>query len=215
MTQDLLQSSDSARSARPLTHARSVTFNEPLKLELGGELPGVTVTFETYGRLNDARDNAILICHAISGDSHVARHEQNDDAGWWDVAVGPGKCIDTDRYFVICPNILGGCRGTTGPASTNPSTGRPWGQDFPAITVWDIAEVHRRLIDHLCVGRLLAVIGGSMGGHQALAWAVRFPDRAAGIVPLATSPRMSSQSLAFDVVGRNAILCDPDFRGGQ
>lgn len=208
-------STDGVRSAAPLRHARQVTFEEPLALELGEALPGVTVTYETYGRLNTARDNAVLICHALSGDSHVAGHDADDAPGWWDVVVGPGRCIDTDRYFVICPNVLGGCRGTTGPGSTNPATGRPYGRDFPAITVGDMVEAHRRLIDHLGIERLHAVVGGSMGGHQAICWARRFPGRVRGAVLLAASPRLTSQALAFDVVGRNAITRDPHFHDGQ
>ncbi len=199
----------------PLRHARSVTLDQPLKLELGGQLAGVTVVYETYGELNAARDNAVLICHAISGDSHVARHEEQDDPGWWDIAVGPGNAIDTNRYFVICPNLLGGCRGTTGPGSINPATGKPYGRNFPTITVGDMVEVQRRLLDHLGVGQLRAVVGGSLGGHQALTWAIRHPDRVRGVVALATSARLTSQALAFDVVGRNAILRDPHFHGGQ
>ena len=163
------ESSDALRIAKPLRHVKTVTFDKPLALEAGGTLPQVTVAYETYGQLNAARDNAILICHAISGDSHVARHDDADDPGWWDIAVGPGKPIDTDQYFVICPNLLGGCRGTTGPSSINPATGKPYGARFPD-------DHHRR---H---GRGPApaagsprdrdscwrVIGGSMGGHQAL-----------------------------------------------
>jgi homoserine O-acetyltransferase len=173
------------------------------------------VAYETYGRLNDAKDNVVLICHAISGDSHVARHNEDDDPGWWDIAVGPGKSIDTDRFFVICPNLLGGCRGSTGPGSPNPATGTPYGRDFPVVTVGDMVEVQRRLLDHLAIPRLLAVVGGSMGGHQALTWASRFPERLSGVMALATSPRLTSQALAFDVVGRNAIRRDPHYHGGQ
>ena len=146
---DLFESSDSIRSGKPLKYAQSVTFAEPLDLELGGRLSRVTVAFETYGNLNARRDNAVLVCHALSGDSHVARHDDADDPGWWDVLIGPGKGIDTDRYFVICPNSLGGCRGSTGPNSINPETGRRYGTDFPSITVGDIVEAQRRLIDHL------------------------------------------------------------------
>jgi homoserine O-acetyltransferase len=215
MTTDDYQSSDSVRSSRPLKHVQSFTFDDPLNLELGGEIQGITVAYETYGQLNEKRDNAILICHALSGDSHVARHDSEDDPGWWDIAVGPGKAIDTDRYFVICPNALGGCRGTTGPNSRNPETGRLYGADFPTITAADIVETQRRLVDHLGVHRLLAVIGGSMGGHQVLTWATRYPDRVAGAVALATSARLTTQALAFDVVGRNAIQRDPNFKGGQ
>jgi homoserine O-acetyltransferase/O-succinyltransferase len=215
MTTDIFQSTDSVRSARPLQHVQSVTFNDPLQLELGGQIPEITVAFETYGRLNAAGDNAILICHALSGDSHVARHDPGDEPGWWDIAIGPGKAIDTDQYFVICPNALGGCRGTTGPNSLNPETGRRYGADFPTITAADIVEMQRRLMDHLGVQRLLGVVGGSMGGHQALTWAIRYPDRAAGVVALATSARLTTQALAFDVVGRNAIRRDSNFKEGQ
>ena len=215
MTDNHLESSDSGRHARPLLYAKTVKFDEPFALELGDCLPCVTVAYETYGQLNAARDNAVLVCHAISGDSHVAQHGEKDDPGWWDIAVGPGKPIDTDRYFVICPNQLGGCRGTTGPGSANPATGKPYGRDFPTITIGDMVEVQRRLVDHLGIEKLLAVVGGSMGGHQALTWATRHPQRVAGVIALATSPRLTSQALAFDVVGRNAIRRDPHYHGGQ
>jgi homoserine O-acetyltransferase len=215
MTPDLFASSDSNRHAQPLRYAKSAEFDEPLALERGGQLPRVTVAYETYGQLRPERDNAVLICHALSGDSHVARHDGHDDPGWWDIAVGPGKVIDTDRYFVICPNILGGCRGTTGPNSTNPETGRPYGPDFPVITVGDIVDVQKRLIDRLGIDRMLAVVGGSLGGHMVLDWATRFPERVAGAVAIATSARLTSQALAFDVVGRNAILRDPEYQSGQ
>ena len=215
MSQNILESSDSARHARPLRHAQSVTLDQPLELELGGRLASVTVAYETYGQLNAARSNAILLCHAISGDSHVARHDEQDDPGWWDILVGPGKPVDTDRFFVICPNLLGGCRGTTGPGSTDPATGQPYGRDFPTVTIGDMVEVQRRLVDHLGIGQLLAVVGGSLGGHQALTWAARFPERVQAVVPVATSPRLNSQALAFDVVGRNAIRRDPHYHGGQ
>ena len=209
------ESSDTGRSGAPLKYAQSVTFDDPVELDRGEALPEVTVAYETYGRLNDARDNAVWICHALSGDSHVAAHDDRDDPGWWDIAVGPGKAIDTDKYFVICPNILGGCRGTTGPNSINPKTGKRYGQDFPTVTVNDMVDVHCRLLDHLGIDKLLAVTGGSLGGQQALCWAVRYPERVRGIVPMATSARLSSQGMAFNVVGRNAIRRDPDFNDGQ
>jgi homoserine O-acetyltransferase len=215
VNEDFLDSSDSSRHCRPLRHAQSANLSEPLALELGGHLTEVTVAYETYGNLSATKDNAIIVCHAISGDSHVARHDVSDDPGWWELVVGPGKAIDTDRYFVICPNLLGGCRGTTGPGSTNPATGKPYGRDFPTITVGDMVEVQRRLLDHLGINQLLAVVGGSLGGHQALTWAARYPERVRGVVPLATSARLTSQALAFDIVGRNAILRDPDYQGGQ
>ena len=215
MSQTPFESSDTVRSAKPLRHVQLAKLDQPLALELGGELADVTVAYETYGELNTAHDNAVLVCHAISGDSHVAQHDEADDPGWWDIAVGPGKAIDTSRYFVICPNLLGGCRGTTGPGSINPATGKPYGRDFPIITVGDMVEVQRRLLDKLGIRQLLAVIGGSLGGHQALTWAVRHPDDVRGVVALATSARLTSQAIAFDVVGRNAILRDPHFHSGQ
>lgn len=215
MPSDPFESSDSQRHARPLAHAQRIAFVEPLELEQGGRLPAVEVVYETYGRLSPRRDNAVLICHALSGDSHVARHDSADDPGWWDIMVGPGRPIDTDRYFVICPNILGGCRGTTGPNSINPETGCPYGADFPVVTVGDMVELQRRLLDRLGIDRLLGVIGGSLGGHMTLTWPVRHPQRVRGAVALATSARLTSQALAFDVVGRNAILRDPEYHGGQ
>src|SRR5512143_2116563 len=212
---DSFHSSDSVRSAAPLAHVRSVTFDEPLPLRLGGELPAVTVAYETYGALDAARDNAVLVCHAISGDSHVARHDADDLPGWWELMVGPGKPIDTERWFVICANVLGGCRGTTGPNSIDPRSGRPYGADFPTVTVADMVEVQRRLIDHLGIAALHAVVGGSLGGHQAMTWALAHPARVRGCVALASSPRLTSQAIAFDVVGRNAILHDPGYQGGE
>jgi len=209
------ESSDSARGAGDLPHARSLALDGPLPLTLGGELPEVRVCYETYGALNPARDNAVYICHALSGDSHVARHDASDAPGWWDIAVGPGRAIDTDRFFVICANVLGGCRGTTGPASVDPRTGRPYGGDFPRIAVADMVEVQKRLLDALGVARLHAVIGGSMGGMMALTWAVRHPERVDRAVLLATTHRLSSQALSFDIVGRNAIFKDPHYAGGQ
>ncbi len=215
MPSDAFESTDSVRSARPLKYAQYATFREPLQLELGGQLPEVTVAFETYGRLNSRANNAVLICHALSGDSHVAQHDADDDPGWWDVLVGPGKPIDTDHYFVICPNCLGGCRGTTGPDSLNPATGTPYATDFPVITIGDIVEVQRRLVDHLGIERLRGVIGGSLGGHMTLTWATCLPERVAGAIAVATSARLTSQALAFDVVGRNAILRDPAYHKGR
>ena len=215
MREDVIASSDTHRTAAPLTHARYARLDGPLELELGGTLKDVQVCYETYGALNARRDNAVLICHALSGDSHVARHNPHDAPGWWDIVVGPGKAVDTDRFHVICPNVLGGCRGTTGPGSLNPKTGRPYGRDFPAITILDIVEVQMRLIDRLGIQSLRAVIGGSMGGQMVLAWAIRHPDRVDRAVAIATAPRLTSQALAFDIVGRNAITSDPGFRGGR
>jgi homoserine O-acetyltransferase len=207
-------SSDDLRGAKPLRHAKTWTSRVPLHLEKGGALPEVTVCFETFGRLDADADNAILICHALSGDSHVARHDASDDPGWWDLLVGPGRAIDPARHFVICSNVLGGCRGTTGPNFIAPGTSHPYGAEFPVVTVGDMVEVQKRLIDHLGIRRL-AVIGGSLGGLQALTWAIAHPDRVATSIVVAAAPRLSSQGIAFDVVGRNAIRHDPHFAGGQ
>jgi homoserine O-acetyltransferase len=212
---DVFLSSDSKRSKGPLQHVRQIVFDTPMQLALGGELPCATVAYETYGTLSDARDNAVLICHALSGDSHVARHDEQDDPGWWDVMVGPGKPIDTERFFVICSNTLGGCRGTTGPDSIDPRSGQRYASDFPVVTVDDMVDLQQMLIERLGIDRLLAVAGGSLGGHQALSWATRYPDRIGACVALATSPHLTSQALAFDVIGRNAIVRDPHFNGGR
>jgi len=215
MAEDLFDSSDRLRTAGPLTCAQYVTFEEPLELACGRRLERVRVAYETYGELNAARSNAVLICHALSGDSHVASHYAGDDPGWWEIAVGPGKALDTERYFVICPNILGGCRGTTGPNALDPATGRPYGPDFPPITIGDMVEVQRRLIDRLGIDVLLGVTGGSMGGMQALQWATAHPRRVRAAIPIATAPRLTSQALALDVIARNAITHDPSFRAGH
>lgn len=208
-------SSDTNRSAVPLRYARVERFDGPIELRRGGTLPHVEVTYETYGTLDAERSNTVLICHALSGDSHVAAHDADDHPGWWDFVVGPGKPIDTDRWFVICPNLLGGCRGTTGPASINPDTGQPFGPDFPDITVEDMVDVQRMLLDRLNIEKLFAVVGGSLGGMQVLTWATRYPDRIAAAVALATAPHLSAQALAFDIIGRNAITRDPNYHEGH
>jgi len=208
-------SSDSIRNANPLKYLQEITFHEPLSLELGETLPEVRIAYETYGQLNARKDNAILVCHALSGDSHVAAHDAEDDTGWWEIMVGPGKPIDTDQYFVICPNCIGGCRGSTGPNDINPNTGKRYGIDFPEITIGDIVEAQCRLIDRLGIGRLLAVVGGSLGGFNAIEWSRRFPDRLSAAVPVAAGTRLTSQALAFDIVARNAIQSDPNFHEGQ
>ncbi|MHC4799864.1 MAG: homoserine O-acetyltransferase MetX, partial [Planctomycetota bacterium] len=199
---------------------QSVMLFEPpdvLKLECGQTLGPIEVAYETYGQLNQARDNAVMICHALSGDAHVAGYHKQDDKkpGWWDIMVGPSKGIDTNKYFVICSNILGGCKGTTGPSSINPASNRPWGLDFPIITIEDMVKVQKRLIEQLGIEKLLAVIGGSMGGMQVLEWAVRYPDNVVSAIPIASTARLNAQSIAFDAVGRNAILADPNFKEGQ
>ncbi|MGN0930774.1 MAG: homoserine O-acetyltransferase [Thermoguttaceae bacterium] len=212
---DLFGSSDSVRSGKPLAFVKTAVFPGPIKLSTGGVLPEVRVAYETYGELSPQKDNAVLIFHALSGDSHVAAHNAEDDPGWWDVLVGPGKYVDTNRYFVICANVLGGCRGTTGPESINPETGKRYGMSFPPINVADIVDVQRMLVESLGIDRLLAIIGGSLGGLMAMDWGVRYPDSVAGIAAIATGARMTTQALAFDVVARNAITSDPNFKGGE
>jgi homoserine O-acetyltransferase len=203
-----------------IVRTRKVVLAEPpaapLLLESGRRLGPFTLAYETYGTLNEARDNAVLVCHALSGDAHVAgRHSANDKrAGWWDMLVGPGKALDTDKYFVIGTNILGGCSGSTGPSSTDPGTGRPYGTSFPMITVADMVDAQALLLDHLGIDKLLAVVGGSMGGMQVLQWAVAHPRRLHLAVPMACAARQSTQAIAFNEVGRQAIMADPNWHGG-
>jgi homoserine O-acetyltransferase len=196
---------------------RLIEQDQPLELECGRGLGPIDVAYETYGQLNEAGDNTVLICHALSGDAHVAGRNSAEDRkpGWWDCMVGPGKGIDTNKYFVICSNFLGGCRGTTGPSSTNPATGRPYGLDFPIITIADMVKVQKLLLDKLGIRQLLAVIGGSIGGMQVLQWAIAYPDFVRAAIPIATTTHLGAQSIAFDAVGRNAILGDANFVGGQ
>jgi len=187
-----------------------------LALECGRELASFTLAYETYGELNARRDNAVLVLHAFSGDAHAAGyHDGEAKPGWWDIMIGPGKAFDTDRYFIICSNVIGGCKGSTGPSSINPETGRPYGLSFPVVTIKDMVEAQRHLVDHLGIEKLLCVTGGSMGGMQALQWAVSYPDRVALAVPIGTTARSSAQQVAFNEVGRQAIQSDPDWRQGD
>jgi homoserine O-acetyltransferase/O-succinyltransferase len=194
------------------------TFANPpaeLPLDCGDSIGPLTVAYETYGRLDPDRSNAILILHAFSGDAHAAGfHEGDSKPGWWDDMIGPGKAFDTDRYFVICSNVLGGCRGTTGPSSVDPTTGRPYGLTFPLVTIPDMVRVQERLVTHLGIERLLGVAGGSMGGQQVLEWLVSYPERVQSAVIVATAARHSPQQIAFNEVGRQAIMSDPEWRGG-
>ena len=184
-------------------------------LDCGVAFEPITVAYQTYGRLNDQRSNAILICHALTGDQFAAEpHPLTGKAGWWDLMIGPGKPIDTDRYFIICTNILGGCMGTTGPMELEDATGKPFGLNFPVITIGDMVRVQAALLDQLGIERLFAVAGGSMGGMQVLEWAARYPDRVFSALPIATSARHSAQNIAFHEVGRQAIMADPDWHGG-
>jgi homoserine O-acetyltransferase len=177
----------------------------------------VTVAYETYGKLTPERDNAIFVCHALTGDAHIAGKHAPDSrkAGWWDELVGPGKGLDTNKYFVICANVLGGCQGTTGPCSINPATGMQFGPKFPFITVGDMVRVHSELVRFLGIDKLLAVIGGSLGGMQVLKWAAEFPDQLGAAVVLASGPKLSAQGIAFNMVGRRAIITDPHFHDGN
>lgn len=196
---------------------RVVEADSPLGLRCGKTLGPIDVAYETYGELLPEHDNAILICHALSGNAHVAGFNSPDDRkpGWWDIMVGPGKPIDTNRYFVICSNFLGGCSGTTGPSDTDPATGKPYGLSFPIVTIEDTVNVQKLLLDKLGIKRLLAVVGGSMGGMQVLQWAISYPDRIDAALCIASTTRLNAQSIAFDAVGRNAILNDSNFNGGQ
>lgn len=188
----------------------------PLRLESGQLLAPLSIAYQTYGTLNAAKSNAILICHALTGDQHAANiHPVTGKPGWWDTLVGPGKPVDTDRFFIICPNILGGCMGSTGPASLNSKTGKPYGLDFPVITIGDMVDAQVRLIDHLGIEELFSVIGGSMGGMQVLEWVARQKDRVATAIPIATAPWHTAQNIAFHEVGRQAVMADPDWRGGN
>ena len=194
---------------------RHVTLAGPLPLDSGARLAPVEIAYETYGTLNAARDNAILICHALTGDQHVASpHPITGKPGWWQRMVGPGKPIDTDRHLVICSNVIGSCMGSSGPASIDPATGAPYGMAFPVITVRDMVRAQSMLLDHLGIDRLKAVVGGSMGGMQALSWPATFPDRVAAVLVIASTARHSAQNIAFHEVGRQAIMADPDWQNG-
>lgn len=203
-----------------IVETKYFTFAEPpneLQLECGRKLGPITLAYETYGSMNADKSNCVLIVHALSGDAHVAgRHSPEDrKAGWWDNMVGPGKAFDTDRYFVICSNVIGGCKGSTGPSSINPQTGEPYALDFPVVTIADMVNAQKALIDHLGIKQLLCVVGGSMGGMQVLQWAVAYPDMVRLAIPIATTARLSAQSIAFDAVGRHAIMADPEWKEGR
>ncbi len=226
---------DAATGSLGTVETRFLELPRPLSLDCGRELPHVRIAYETYGRLSPARDNVILVCHALSGDAHAAgytaaldagntrdgfRAEERDaergrGLGWWDGMIGPGKAFDTDRFFIISPNLLGGCRGTTGPSSRNPVTGRPYGSDFPVITVTDMVKSQRALLDELSVTRLFAVAGGSLGGMQALEWAVQYPDQVDAIIPIASTHALHPQGVAWNAIARNAITADPDWQDGN
>lgn len=198
------------------------TYAEPpdkLVLESGAELGPVTIAYETYGTLNATKDNAILVAHAFSGDSHAAGRyatdKDNEKPGWWDFAIGPGKAVDTSKYFVLCPNILGSCMGTTGPSSINPETAKPYCLDFPMMTIGDIVTTQKALLDHLGISQLRSVIGGSVGGMQVLEWCVRYPQMVQSAIPIATTMRHSALAIAFNEIARQSIMADPNWVRGD
>ena len=198
-----------------IVEANTVRFDS-VSLDSGATLGPVDVAYETYGRLNASKTNAILILHAFTGDAHAAGiSPEKGKPGWWDNMIGPGKAFDTNKYFMICSNVLGGCRGTTGPGSVNPATGSAYAMSFPVITIGDMVRVQRMLIDWFGIPRLLSVAGGSMGGMQALEWAVSYPDRVVSAIPIACTTRHSAQQIAFNEVGRQAIMADPDWNNGD
>ena len=192
-------------------------FDQPLQLRSGGVLPAYDLVFETYGTLNAAKSNAILVCHALSGNHHIAGHyaDQPDNIGWWDNIVGPGRPLDTDKFFIVGLNNLGGCHGSTGPSSPNPATGKPWGADFPMVAVIDWVHAQARLADLLGIDSWAAIMGGSLGGMQALRWSITYPERVRNTIIIAAAPKLSAQNIAFNDVARQAILTDPDFHGGH
>ncbi len=206
--------------AKLIVQRQFYTFAEPphpMELDSGASLGPITLAYETLGKLNEERSNAVLILHAFSGDSHVAGYLSESDTrpGWWDSMVGPGKAIDTSIYFVICINILGSCAGSTGPASINPATGDYWALSFPMVTIGDMVRAQKQLIDHLGIKKLLALIGGSVGGMQVLQWCVAYPEMVRSAIPLATTGRHSPQAIAFNEVARQAIMADPEWNNGN
>lgn len=210
-------SEERAREAdHPSSQLAVFGADKPLHLDCGVDLSPFQIAYQSYGTLNTDRSNAILICHALTADQHVFNtHPVTGKPGWWQTMMGPGKPIDTDRYFVICSNVIGGCMGSTGPSSTNPATGKPWGLDFPVITIPDMVRAQAMLIDHLGISKLFAVVGGSMGGMQVLQWATAYPERAFAVLAIACGARHSAQNIAFHELGRQAVMADPDWRQGR
>jgi homoserine O-acetyltransferase len=209
-----------ARESVGLVHLKHYTFAQDARemtLDSGLKLGPITLAYETYGELNEDKSNAVLICHALSGDAHAAGYRSKDDPkpGWWDIVIGPGKPFDTDKYFVICSNIIGGCKGSTGPSSINARTGEPYGLQFPVVTIADMVRAQRELVKSLGIKRLLNVVGGSMGGMQALQWAVDYPDMVGSATLIATCAKLSAQGIAFNAVGRRAIMSDPAWKEGR
>ncbi len=190
--------------------------DEPLVLESGATLDKCQIAYTTYGTLNADKSNAILVCHALTGDQYMlGKHPVTGKGGWWETIAGSGKPLDTDHYFLICANVLGGCMGSTGPSSLDPATGQVYGLSFPIVTIGDMVDAQAKLLEHLGIKRLLSVVGGSMGGMQVLQWAVRYPERVASAIPIATAAKHSSQNIAFHEVGRQAVMADPEWHGGR
>jgi len=214
---DLAETADRPRRSQAGTsHTFTIGVDNPLRLDSGRSLAPVTIAYQTYGTLNDDKTNAILVCHALTGDQYVfGKNPITDKKGWWETVVGPGRPLDTERYFIICANVLGGCLGTTGPKATNPDTGEPYGLGFPVITIGDMVRAQHRLIEHLEIDQLFCVIGGSMGGMQVLQWAATYPEQVFAAVPIATAAKHSAQNIAFHEVGRQAIMADPNWHGGD
>jgi len=212
---------EAAAATREADHPRDSLVarfgaDRPLKLDAGVSLSPFQIAYKTYGALNAERSNAVLVCHALTGDQHAASvHPVTGKSGWWETLVGPGRPIDTERYFVISANVIGSCMGTSGPSSTNPKTGKPWGLDFPVITIRDMARAQAMLLDYLDIESLFAVVGGSMGGMQVLQWAASYPERVFAALPIACSTRHSAQNIAFHEVGRQAVMADPEWRQGR
>lgn len=205
-----------AEANRPSSLLAQFGPDKALQLDSGATLEHWQIAYQTYGSLNESRSNAVLVCHALTGDQYVAsRNPVTGKGGWWTAMIGPGKPVDTDRFFVICANVLGGCMGTTGPASTNPETGKPWGLAFPMVTIRDMVRAQAHLIDSLGIDSLFCVAGGSMGGMQVLQWAASYPTRVFSALPLATAAKHSAQNIAFHEVGRQAVMADPDWRQGR
>lgn len=199
-----------------IVETKSLKISEPIELDSGAVLEEVTVAYETYGELNKEKSNAILICHALTGDAHAAGwHKGDKKPGWWDIVIGPGKALDSEKYFIICSNVLGGCKGTTGPSSINPKTKKEYGLDFPVITISDMVKVQKKVVEHFGISQLYAVIGGSMGGMQVLEWMVSYPKMMKKAIPIATAAMSYPQQIAFNAVGRQSIFSDPNWNGGN
>jgi homoserine O-acetyltransferase/O-succinyltransferase len=216
MQQLAAQHSGASEADAPHSLILRLPAERPLNLDAGTALSPLSIAYQTYGALNSAKSNAVLICHALTGDQHVAsRNPVTGREGWWETMIGPDRPIDTNRFFVICSNVVGGCMGTTGPASTNPANGQAFGLDLPIVTIADMVRAQALLLDHLGIDQLFCVAGGSMGGMQVLQWASLYPERVFSALPIATSAKHSSQNIAFHEVGRQAIMADPDWRGGR